>query len=67
MNLSKLLVVMLLATLLLFGGHTEAGVLKKLGKKLEKVGKNVLRAAERVVPLLLSIQDLRDKEKRLRG
>uniref|UniRef100_A0A9I3GJ68 Uncharacterized protein n=1 Tax=Anopheles farauti TaxID=69004 RepID=A0A9I3GJ68_9DIPT len=59
MNLSKLFVVVLLATLLLFGTQTEAGHLKKFGKKLEKIGKNVFHAVEKVVPVLQGIQDLK--------
>ncbi|EAL41975.2 AGAP006722-PA [Anopheles gambiae str. PEST] len=67
MNVSKLFVIVLLATLLLFGGQAEAGHLKKFGKKLEKVGKNVFHAVEKVVPVLQGIQDLRDKKNGQRG
>uniref|UniRef100_A0A9I3CJN2 Uncharacterized protein n=1 Tax=Anopheles culicifacies TaxID=139723 RepID=A0A9I3CJN2_9DIPT len=63
MNLSKLFIVILLGTLLLFGGQTEAGHLKKFGKKLEKIGKNVFHAVEKVVPVLQGVQDIRDGKK----
>uniref|UniRef100_A0A182N7N9 Uncharacterized protein n=1 Tax=Anopheles dirus TaxID=7168 RepID=A0A182N7N9_9DIPT len=67
MNLSKLFIIVLLATLLLFGGQTEAGHLKKFGKKLEKMGQNVFHAVQKVVPVLQEIQDLRNGEKKPPG
>uniref|UniRef100_A0A9I3K6B3 Cecropin n=1 Tax=Anopheles maculatus TaxID=74869 RepID=A0A9I3K6B3_9DIPT len=63
MNLSKLLIVVLLGALLLFAGQTEAGHLKKFGKKLEKIGKNVFHTVEKVVPVLAGVQDLREGKK----
>uniref|UniRef100_A0A182R2H8 Uncharacterized protein n=1 Tax=Anopheles funestus TaxID=62324 RepID=A0A182R2H8_ANOFN len=63
MNLSKLFIIVLLGMLLLFGGQTEAGHLKKFGKKLEKIGKKVLHAAEKVVPVLMGVHDLREGKK----
>ncbi|XP_029711077.1 cecropin-B type 2 [Aedes albopictus] len=52
MNFSKLFALVLLIGLVLLTGQTEAGGLKKLGKKLEGVGKRVFKASEKALPVL---------------
>ncbi|XP_055614417.1 uncharacterized protein LOC129760776 [Uranotaenia lowii] len=58
MKFTKLFVIVLLATFVVMG-QTEANIFKKLGKKLENVGKKalaagtrVVTAAEKVVPII---------------
>uniref|UniRef100_A0A8W7N8S8 Uncharacterized protein n=1 Tax=Anopheles atroparvus TaxID=41427 RepID=A0A8W7N8S8_ANOAO len=62
MKLTKLFFIVLLATVLLFGGQAEAGGLKHLGKHLEKMGQNVLHATEKVVHVLKEVKDLTKKD-----
>uniref|UniRef100_A0A1B0D707 Uncharacterized protein n=1 Tax=Phlebotomus papatasi TaxID=29031 RepID=A0A1B0D707_PHLPP len=49
MNFTKYFVVFLIV-LVAFSSGAEAGVLKKWGKKLEKIGKNVHRSVEKALP-----------------
>ncbi|XP_055676572.1 cecropin-A-like [Lutzomyia longipalpis] len=49
MNFTKYFVLFVVLLAVLTTG-AEAGFLKKLGKKLEKVGKNVHRSVEKVLP-----------------
>ncbi|EAT48343.1 AAEL000625-PA [Aedes aegypti] len=51
MNFNKLFAIVLLVALVLLG-QTEAGGLKKLGKKLEGVGKRVFKASEKALPVI---------------
>ncbi|XP_058467370.1 cecropin-A1-like [Malaya genurostris] len=51
MNFKHLFLVVLVAALMLLG-QTEAGGLKKLGKKLEGVGKRVFKASEKALPVI---------------
>uniref|UniRef100_A0AAG5DUS4 Uncharacterized protein n=1 Tax=Anopheles atroparvus TaxID=41427 RepID=A0AAG5DUS4_ANOAO len=57
MNFNKLFVFVLLAALLLLG-QTEAGRLKKLGNKIEGVGKRVFKAAEKALPVVAGVKAL---------
>nr|P81417.2 RecName: Full=Cecropin-A1; AltName: Full=AalCecA; AltName: Full=Cecropin-A; Flags: Precursor [Aedes albopictus]AAD37701.1 cecropin [Aedes albopictus]AAK81849.1 antibiotic peptide cecropin A1 [Aedes albopictus] len=57
MNFTKLFAIVLLAALVLLG-QTEAGGLKKLGKKLEGVGKRVFKASEKALPVAVGIKAL---------
>ncbi|XP_052867605.1 cecropin-A-like [Anopheles cruzii] len=58
MNFSKIFLFVVLATLLLAVGQTEAGWLKKLGKKVEKAGQRVFNAAEKALPVATGIKAL---------
>ncbi|XP_062535084.1 cecropin-A1-like [Armigeres subalbatus] len=51
MNFNKLFAFVLLVALV-FLGQTEAGGLKKLGKKLERIGKHVFKASEKALPVV---------------
>ncbi|KXJ75222.1 hypothetical protein RP20_CCG012131 [Aedes albopictus] len=62
MNFKKLFIFVIFAALLLTA-QTEAGKLKKLGKKIEKVGKNVAHAVDKVIPTVLGLQQIRENEK----
>uniref|UniRef100_A0A182PYQ6 CEC-A n=1 Tax=Anopheles epiroticus TaxID=199890 RepID=A0A182PYQ6_9DIPT len=57
MNFTKIFVFLVLAVLL-FAGHTEAGRLKKLGKKIEGAGKRVFKAAEKALPVIAGVKAL---------
>lgn len=57
MNFNKLFLIVILAALLLLG-QTEAGRLKKLGKKIEKAGKRVFNAAQKGLPVAAGVQAL---------
>ncbi|KFB39637.1 hypothetical protein ZHAS_00007084 [Anopheles sinensis] len=57
MNFNKIFVFVLLAALVLLG-QTEAGRLKKLGKKIEGVGKRVFKAAEKALPVVAGVKAL---------
>uniref|UniRef100_A0A1W7R8R0 Putative cecropin-a n=1 Tax=Aedes albopictus TaxID=7160 RepID=A0A1W7R8R0_AEDAL len=63
MNFKKLFIFLVFAVLLLTAHQTEAGKLKKLGKKIEKVGKNVAHAVDKVIPTVLGLQKIRENEK----
>ncbi|XP_059610740.1 cecropin-A1-like [Phlebotomus argentipes] len=49
MNFTKYFI-LVLVVLAVFSAGAEGGFLKKLGKKIEKVGKNVHRSVEKVLP-----------------
>ncbi|EDS45065.1 hypothetical protein CpipJ_CPIJ005108 [Culex quinquefasciatus] len=57
MNFNKLFLIVILAALLLLG-QTEAGRLKKLGKKIEKAGKRVFNAVQKGLPVAAGVQAL---------
>ncbi|XP_050099629.1 cecropin-C type 1-like [Anopheles aquasalis] len=57
MNFSKVLFVVVVAALLLIG-QADAGFLKKLGKKIEGAGKRVFNAAEKALPVAVSVKAL---------
>nr|AAF59831.1 cecropin A [Aedes aegypti]AAL85581.1 cecropin A [Aedes aegypti] len=58
MNFTKLFLLIAVAVLLLTG-QSEAGGLKKLGKKLEGAGKRVFNAAEKALPVVAGAKALR--------
>ncbi|XP_001861742.2 cecropin-A2 [Culex quinquefasciatus] len=60
MNFSKLFAIVLLAALA-FLGQTEAGGLKKFGKRLERVGKHVFEATAKALPVVAGINTLGPK------
>nr|NP_001395400.1 cecropin-like LOC5579377 precursor [Aedes aegypti]AAK73081.1 cecropin A precursor [Aedes aegypti]AAL85582.1 cecropin A [Aedes aegypti] len=57
MNFTKLFLLIAVAVLLLTG-QSEAGGLKKLGKKLEGAGKRVFNAAEKALPVVAGAKAL---------
>nr|ABU80072.1 CEC-A [Anopheles gambiae] len=57
MNFSKIFIFVVLAVLLLCS-KTEAGRLKKLGKKIEGAGKRVFKAAEKALPVVAGVKAL---------
>nr|Q9Y0X9.1 RecName: Full=Cecropin-C type 1; Short=Cecropin-C1; Contains: RecName: Full=Cecropin-C; AltName: Full=AalCecC; Flags: Precursor [Aedes albopictus]AAD37703.1 cecropin [Aedes albopictus]AAK81854.1 antibiotic peptide cecropin C1 [Aedes albopictus] len=57
MNFTKIFVLIAMAALLLVG-QSEAGGLKKLGKKLEGAGKRVFNAAEKALPVVAGAKAL---------
>ncbi|XP_058127228.1 cecropin-A-like [Anopheles ziemanni] len=57
MNFNKIFVFVLLAALVLVG-QTEAGWLKKLGKKIEGAGKRVFKATEKALPVIAGVKAL---------
>ncbi|EAT48179.1 AAEL000775-PA [Aedes aegypti] len=61
MNFKRLFVFVIFAVLVLTA-QTEAGKLKKLGKKIEKAGKNVVHAVDKVIPTVLGLQQIRENE-----
>ncbi|EAT32350.1 AAEL015515-PA [Aedes aegypti] len=57
MNFTKLFLLIAVAVLLLTG-QSEAGGLKKLGKKLGGAGKRVFNAAEKALPVVAGAKAL---------
>uniref|UniRef100_A0A1Y9H257 Uncharacterized protein n=1 Tax=Anopheles dirus TaxID=7168 RepID=A0A1Y9H257_9DIPT len=57
MNLGKIFIFVVLAALL-FLGQAEAGRLRNFGKKLERGGKRVFKAAAKVLPVVAGFKAL---------
>ncbi|XP_039446969.1 cecropin-B-like [Culex pipiens pallens] len=60
MNFHRLFLLLVVAIFLVLGGHSgvEAAPRWKLGKKLEKVGKNVFKAAQKALPVVAGFKAL---------
>nr|UEM41768.1 cecropin A [Anopheles darlingi]UEM41769.1 cecropin A [Anopheles darlingi]UEM41770.1 cecropin A [Anopheles darlingi]UEM41773.1 cecropin A [Anopheles darlingi]UEM41775.1 cecropin A [Anopheles darlingi] len=58
MNFNKILFLAVILATLLLVGQTDAGFLKKLGKKIEGAGKRVFNAAEKALPVAVGVKAL---------
>ncbi|KAL1398243.1 hypothetical protein pipiens_009119, partial [Culex pipiens pipiens] len=60
MNFHRIFLLVVVAIFLVLGGHSgvEAAPRWKLGKKLEKVGKNVFKAAQKTLPVVAGFKAL---------